>query len=183
MSLNRKALAGLLLVAPLTACQDANKVALQVGASPPESAKLRSIETRRLEAENPSTLLASATATLQDLGYVVTESAPKAGVVVAAKQRDAEEAGQIIGQVALTIAMAALGVVNDPTWDKSQTIHVTFVTSPTDQRSTQKVRVSFDRYITNNHGVLSRTELITDPQVYNDFYARLSQGIALEKHS
>jgi hypothetical protein len=156
---------------------------LQVGAPPLEAAKLRSLETHRFEANNASALLASATATLQDLGYIMTESAPTAGVIVATKQRDAEEAGQVVGQVVLTIAMAALGVANNPTWDETQTIHVTFVVAPTDDSKTQEVRVSFDRYVVNNHGVLWRTELITDPKIYSEFYDRLTQGLSLEKQA
>jgi hypothetical protein len=43
--------------------------------------------------------------------------------------------------------------------------------------------VSFDRYITNNHGDLWRTELITDPVIYQQFYERLNQGLTLERHT
>lgn len=183
MPFDWKVLAAVGMCASLAACQDANKLALQVGARPPEAAKLRIIETRRFDARDATALLASATATLQDLGYIVSESAPGAGVIVATKERDAEEAGQVVGQVMLTIAMAALGVANNPTWDKTQAIHVTFVVAPTDSPNTQEVRVSFDRYVTNNHGVLWRTELVTDPKIYSDFYDRLTHGMSLEKQT
>jgi hypothetical protein len=171
------------LIALLTACQDPNKVALQIGGPPDNAAALRAIETRRFDDAEPLKLLGSATAALQDLGYTVTESAPAAGVVVGSKQRDAEEAGEVAGQIALTIAMAALGAAYVPTWDKTQSIHLTLVVSPVGHSRSQDVRVSFDRYITNNHGELWRTELITDPLIYQQFYDRLNQGLALERHT
>jgi hypothetical protein len=171
------------LIALLSACQDPNKIALQIGGPPDNAAALRAIETRHFDKVDPLNLLGSATAALQDLGYTVTESAPAAGVVVGSKQRDAEEAGEVAGQIALTIAMAALGAAYSPTWDKTQSIHLTLVVSPVGRSGTQEVRVSFDRYITNNHGDLWRTELITDPVIYQQFYDRLNQGLTLERHT
>src|SRR6185437_11031078 len=99
------------------------------------------------------------------------------------KQRDAEEAGQVAGQIALTIALAALGAAYNPTWDKTQSIHLTLVISPVGQNGPQEIRVSFDRYITNNHGELWRTELVDDPLIYQQFYDRLNQGLTIERHT
>lgn len=171
------------LAASLSACQDANKIALKVGAPPPNAAQLRTVETKQIEGFDAPTLLTSATATLQDLGYIITESAPQAGVLVASKQRDAQEVGQVAGQILLTVAMAAFGVLNDPTWDKSQAIHVTVVVSSAEHAAAKSIRVSFDRYVMNNHGVLWRTELITDPKIYNEFYIHLNQSLSSEKRA
>lgn len=164
----------------LTGCQDANKLALRIGAAPPGADKLRAIETQQFPNTTAPVLLAAATATLQDLGYIVTDSAPVAGVIAALKNRDAVETGQVAGQIALTVVFAALGTYYSPTWDKTQTIHVTFVVAPTQDPRTETARVSFDRNITNNHDQLWRTEIIQDPKIYQQFFDRLHKGISLE---
>jgi hypothetical protein len=171
---------GLCLLA-LAGCQNYNDVALQVGAAPKQAVDLRSFEMRRYDATSDATLLAAATATLQDLGFTITESAPVVGVVVGSKQRDATESGQVAGQVVLTVAMALLGTVNNPTWDESQEIHVTVVSSPVDNSAARDVRVAFDRYITNNHRQLWKTELVTDKQIYSEFFDRLGTALKLEQ--
>ncbi len=66
-------------------------------------------------------------------------------------------------------------------YDKSQQINVTFVLSPGSAPDRRIARVSFDRYITNNKGVLWRTELVADPKIYQEFYSQLDKAMLLEK--
>lgn len=167
----------------LGGCQNYNDIAMKIGAPPKAAVDLRSFEVRRYEGFSETALLAAATATLQDLGYTITESAPAAGVVVASKQRDAVEAGQVAAQVVLTVAFAALGAINNPTWDETQEIHVTVVASPVGSSTARDVRVSFDRYITNNHKQLWKTELVVDRQIYHTFFDRLGTALKLEQVS
>ena len=103
-------------------------------------------------------------------------------MLVASKQRDAEEAGQIAGQVMLTILVGLLGSYHSPTWDKEQSIYVTLIASPITNSRMMEVRALFDRRLTNNHGQLWRTELIEDPEIYQEFYDKLSKGLFLEAH-
>lgn len=170
---------GLLLL--LSACQDPNAIALKIGAPPKQALNLRSFETRQFDSADEKTLLVAATAALQDLGYTVTESAPAVGVVAASKQRSAREAGQIAAQMVLTVGMAMFGMVNIPTWDESQSIHATVVISPVGTGTDEEARVSFDRYITNNHGQMWRTELITDPKIYSGFFSHLNASLKLQE--
>lgn len=179
----KKLTAGLCIALTLAGCQNPNQIALKIGAPPSGADKLRQVEIQRFREANPTRLLVAATQTLQDLGYIVSQSAPDAGVLCAVKSRDAEETRQVAAQIALTVGLLALGVVNNPTWDKSQIIHVTFVLSPTDDPNTQQVRVSFDRDITNNHGVMWRTEIIKDADIYKKFYTHLAKSILLENRS
>ncbi len=144
---------------------------------------MRALQTRRFDAADELKLLMTATQTLQDLGFTVTESASDMGVLVASKQRDAEESGQIAGQVAATVVLALLGAYHNPTWDKEQTIYVTVVTSPIQTSEKSEVRVTFDRRITNNHGHQWRAELIQEPQIYSEFFQKLSEGVFLEAHT
>jgi len=61
-------------------------------------------------------ILSAVAAVLQDLGFNLDESETKLGVVVASKDRDAVEAGQVVG----AIVMAALFGANAATFDKNR---------------------------------------------------------------
>ena len=127
-------------------------------------------------------ILHAATGTLQDLGFTIVESSAEVGVVVASKQRDAEESGQIAGQVVLTVLMGLLGSTHNPTWDKEQSIYVTLFVSPIANSPMTEVRALFDRRLINNYGQLWRTELIENPEIYQEFYDEMSKGLLLEAH-
>jgi hypothetical protein len=171
--------AAVIMAATLSACESANDLAMKIGKPPESAVQLRSFETRRFDTMDESSVLSAATQTLQDLGYTITESSADVGVISASKERDARESGQIAGQIALTIVAAALGVANNPTWDESQSIHVTLVATPIENSKATNVRVSFDRYITNNHEQLWRTELVEDQKIYQEFFDKLSSGTSL----
>ena len=110
----------------------------------------------------------------------MTESSLASGVLVGSKQRDAEEGGQIAGQVVLTIIAAALGSFHNPVWDQSQEIRITLTTSPVENSKQSDVRVSFDRRLTNNHGHLWRAEVITDAKIYQEFFEKFAASAFLE---
>ena len=107
------------------------------------------------------------------------ESSSNLGVVTASKSRDAVETGQVAGQIALTVVFALLGAAYNPVWDKYQKIHVTTTVVPAESRGQYAVRVSFDRYIWNNQGLLWRTELVSEPKIYQEFFEKLGHGRAL----
>jgi hypothetical protein len=162
----------------LAACApSANDLALKLGAQPANASDLRGAEIRELTASDDAAVLRPATATLQDLGYTVTESAPQAGVLAGTKARDATTVGGVAGAVLLGVLFGASAAQ----YDKTQQINVTFVLSPGSAPDRRSTRVSFDRYITNNQGVLWRTELVTDAKIYQEFYAELDKAMLLEK--
>src|SRR5471032_666322 len=94
---------GALLAISLTACVDANKVAMEIGKPPENALKLRPLETRRYATLDERAVLLASTQTLHDLGFTFSESAPGAGVLVASKQRDARETGQVVGAIVLAV--------------------------------------------------------------------------------
>ena len=185
-----KKIAALAFLLPLavSACVTPNDVAMQVGAPPvlegdnASTVSLRSLQTRRFDTLDERRLMSAATQTLQDLGFTVSESSLDAGVLVGSKQRDAEEAGQVAGQVVLSLLAALGGSYHNPTWDKEQTIVVTLVTTPIQNSKQVEARVSFDRRLTNNHGQLWRTELVLDAPIYREFFDKLAKGVFLEAH-
>lgn len=166
----------------VAACETPNSIAMKVGAPPEGAVELRALETRRFDTTDNVTIMAAATQTLQDLGFTISESTSEAGVLVASKQRDAQETGQIAGQVAATVLLALLGSYHDPVWDESQRITVTLVVSPIENSKQVDVRVSFDRVLTNNKGVQWRAELINDKAIYKEFFEKFSSSVFLEAH-
>jgi hypothetical protein len=150
---------------------------------PPNAAAVREAETRSMDAANQENLLSDITQAFQDLGFTISESSAALGVVTGMKQRDAEESGQIAGQIALTVAFALLGAAYQPVWDKEQKINVTSTVAPGAHAGEFAVRVSFDRYLWNNQGTLWKTELVQDPVVYQEFFSRLSHGRAVTEHA
>ena len=181
--IRRLALLALLGAASLTSgCKTANEYALELGKPPENAVKLRVAQTRRFDSVDEATMLIAATQIMQDLGFTISESNADLGVVGASKQRDAEESGEIAGQVTLTIMFALMGSYYDPTWGKEQTIRATVVLTPVRNANQTDVRISFDRLITNNHGKLWRSEVILDPEIYQQFFQKFSQSVFLEGH-
>lgn len=180
--MHRHAAVAMVALCALTACQDANSLALEVGKPPESAVNLRSLQTRRYDTVDEKMMLGAAIQTLQDLGFTITESSSDVGVVTGSKQRDAEESGEVAGQVALTLVLALTGNYHNPTWDKEQTIQVTLVTTPIANSTQTEVRVTFDRILTNNQGMKWRAELINDQNIYHEFFEQLSKSAFLEAH-
>jgi hypothetical protein len=173
----------LLVAAQLTACYSANEHAMKVGQPPDGAVKLRALQSRRFDTLDEKAMLAASTETLQDLGFIISESSSEVGVLTATKQRDAEETGQVAGQIALTVAFALLGAYYNPTWDKEQTIQVTLVATPVENSKQIEIRTAFDRVLTNNHGIKWRAELIEDETLYQGFFEKLSKSVFLDAHT
>jgi hypothetical protein len=176
-------LAAFVAITQLTACYNANEHAMKVGQPPDGAVELRALETRRFDTVDEKAMLAAATGTLQDLGFIISESSSEVGVLTATKRRDAEEAGQVAGAIAASVVLALLGAYVNPTWDKEQTIKVTLVATPVENSKQIEVRDAFDRVLTNNHGQKWRAELIRDEGLYKGFFEKLAKSVFLEAHT
>ncbi|GJL84908.1 MAG: hypothetical protein DHS20C02_06830 [Micavibrio sp.] len=156
----------------LTACnQTIPKAALQLSE---ESFALRQLQTRSFDTTKEKKLLTAGAGVLQDLGYNIDESETGLGVIVGSKDRDATEAGQIAGAV----MMAVLFGVNTPV-DKNQKIRASLITRPVGKGKTN-LRVTFQRIIWNTQGQVSRTQSIELPEIYQEFFDKLSKAVFLE---
>lgn len=164
----------------LAGCQPdpnwANKEAMKVGKPSAEELGLREQQTTRFDGITEQAILLEATQALQDLGFNVEESAPGYGVLAGSKERDATETGQVVGQVAATIALAIVGVHYNPVWDTDQVVRVTLTTRPSQKRDTT-MRVSFERIVTDTQGK-SRVELLTQPEFAQGFIERVRSGLS-----
>lgn len=171
-------------VAMLAACQttdtrDQHRAALTLSA---ESLSQRQMQMRRFDTNDDASILSAAASVLQDLGFIVEESAAKAGLVIASKDRDATQAAEVAGQIFLAALIAAFGGPADPTWEQSQKIRVSLVTVPSADKAATVVRATFQRVIWNNKNQVSRVETINDAVIYQEFFDRLSQSVFLEAH-
>lgn len=156
----------------------------------PESNANRAMQTRFFETANDNELLSASAAALQDLGFQVEESVREVGFLRAAKERSAREYGQYLRQ--LFVWLLSLGHVIMPV-DLHQKVAATIVTRPLNQDgSRQEVRIMFYRALWKGEGQADRNyippgeqkmEMIRDPEIYQQFFAKLSKAVFLEPHT
>jgi hypothetical protein len=155
-----------------------------------ESPMHRAMQTRLFETPNEKELLSASAAVLQDLGFQVEESVREVGFLRATKERSAREYGQYI-QRALFLILS-LGKLLAPV-DLHQKIAAGLITRPLNQDATrQEVRIVFYRVVWKGDGQTDNQyippgqqsmEMIRDPEIYQQFFAKLSKAVFLEAHS
>ncbi|NJD31741.1 MAG: hypothetical protein FIB04_07635 [Gammaproteobacteria bacterium] len=162
---------------------------------PPDSLKLRQLQTRRVEGIDEKALLAASVGVLQDLGFNVDESETKLGVIVASKNRSAVDTADIATSIVTTAAIEILLTAllgdhysgdGDINYDATQAIRISVVTRPAldssgqPRQDAQVIRVTIQRQVWDDEGNLTHAESIEDPEVYQKFFDRLSKSIFLE---
>lgn len=179
--------AGLLVLLPGCAQQTQPAEFFQLT---PESNANRAMQTRFFDTEDDQELLSASAAALQDLGFQVEESVREVGFLRAAKERSAREYGQYRNR--FFIWLLSLGHVVIPI-DLHQKISASLVTRPLNEaHSRQEVRIIFYRAVWKGDGQADRNyippgeqkmEMIRDPEIYQQFFAKLSKAVFLEPHS
>lgn len=143
----------------------------------PEAPALKQAQTRRFDGGNEEDILAASAGVLQDLGFTLEESETKLGVMVAAKDRTAKDAGQVAG----AILLALLGIYTPV--DDRQKIRVSLVARPAGERlDSHYVRITFQRIVWNTHNQ-TRFERIEDAEIYQEFFTKLSKAVFLEANN
>jgi hypothetical protein len=155
-----------------------------------ESPRHRAMQTRLFETPNEKELLSASAAVLQDLGFQVEESVREVGFLRATKERSAREYGQYLQQVLFLVL--SLGNLRIPV-DLHQKIAAGLITRPLNQDATrQEVRIMFYRVVWKGEGQsdqqvippgLQSMEMIRDPDIYQQFFAKLSKAVFLETHT
>lgn len=137
--------------------------------------EIRVRQSRKYETADEKAVLIASNQLLQDLGFNLEESNKEVGLLVASKDRTAVDGGQVAGQV-----MAALVFGVRVPIDKDQKIRASVVTNNgTDGKSTI-VRVTFQRLVWNDVGVLHKVERLDKPELYTEFFDKLSKSLFLE---
>lgn len=158
----------------------------------PDLQQKRQVETRRYDGISEVDLITASANVLQDLGFNLENSETRLGVITASKQRDAVHAGEIAATTlasALLITpaapFAAAYLIGSPAHSKDQTIRVALVVRPViDSNGNQMtdnyfVRVTFQRIVRRTDNS-TKAETLIDPQLYQDFFERLSKSVFLE---
>ncbi len=120
------------------------------------TATLRQIQGRRFDTRDIANILRASVGVLQDLGFALDESAPGSGLLTGSKERQRFAAA-------------------------SQQIRVTVTVLPAGNATA--VRANFQ--IVRLDALLSDTrsgETLTDPQLYRQFFDKLSQSVFLQAH-
>lgn len=149
----------------------------------PQNLATHQLSTRRFDTRDEAAILAATAGVLQDLGFAIEESSSQSGLVVGSKDRDAVEAGQVAGAIFFAALARALGARNvDPVWDRNQKIRISLVTKPSADHAAVIVQVSFQRVVWNTKGQVAHSDTIDSPEIYREFFDKLSQAVFLEAH-
>ncbi|QQD18320.1 hypothetical protein I6N98_00125 [Spongiibacter nanhainus] len=144
-----------------------------------ESLETRQLQSKKYEGINEERILSASAGVLQDMGFTLVESETSLGVIIGNKDRSAVSAGQIA-----LVFLAALGGAN-AAYDKDQKIIASLVTRPARGSEGQLIadtyvaRVTFARSVTNSHNII-RYESLEAPELYQDFFEKLSKSVFLE---
>ncbi len=141
-----------------------------------ESLAERQLETRKYETNDEAKILAACAALLQDMGFNLDESETKLGLITSSKMRSAVSGGEVFA----AILVAALGGGSMPI-DKQQKMRACVVTRHCGENGNNiAVRVTFQRVVWNTQGQVTKSESLTDPSIYKEFFSKLSKSIFLE---
>ena len=136
----------------------------------------RRMQTRRFDTADEVHVLKASGALLQDLGFHVEASEDQLGVLTASKDRSAIVTGEVV------FAVIASGLLrSDVPYDHHQKLRASIVTHRVGKKSLS-VRATFQRVVWNNHGQISKREAINDPEIYREFFNKLSRALFLEAH-
>jgi len=140
----------------------------------------RQLQTRVFDTSDEAKILSASASLLQDLGFNLDESETDLGLLVSSKDRNATEAGQVIGAIAWTFMF---GIAGDARYDCKQKIRASVVTSPAGENEERTaVRVTFQRIVWDQKNQISKLERLNDPEMYQDFFDKLSKAVFLEAH-
>lgn len=143
----------------------------------PQSLANRQQQTRLFATDDEARVLAASSAVLQDLGFLIDESERRLGLLVGSKMRSARDPAEM----ALMITLAILAR-SDPIYSDKQLMRISLVTTPVvvDGKRGITVRVTFQRIVYTNQGTIAKQETLGTPEIYEEFYAKLSKALFLE---
>ncbi|MBM3831336.1 MAG: hypothetical protein FJ406_12480 [Verrucomicrobia bacterium] len=134
----------------------------------------RKMQSRRFQTRDEEKVLKACAALLQDLGFNLSESSPKVGLIVGYKDRSAVEGGQVAAKVLFAVIGANMPI------DINQRLKASVVTKPSGENADDiVVRVTFQRMVYNEYNQVSQLEQLKDPKQYQEFFSALSKSLFL----
>jgi len=149
---------------------------------PPESIQKRQLQSRQYETTDEAKIISASVGVLQDLGFNITETESQLGLAVATKNRKAVDAGQVALATTATLLAAVVGSYSNyyQQIDKAQSIRASVVSRLSLDGQKTIVRVTFQRLVWNMTNQVSRVETLSDENLYQGFFEKLSKSIFLE---
>jgi len=142
----------------------------------PETQVNRQLQTRVFETSDEAKVLAASSAVLQDLGFLIDESEQQLGLLVGSKMRSAINPAEVTVMYILAIMARS-----DPVYSERQLMRICLVTTPSmGEPPSTSVRVTFQRIVYSNQGLGIKFETLGTPEIYEEFFARLSKSLFLE---
>ena len=142
-----------------------------------ETLKERQLQTRKYDTQKEGDVLSACAALLQDLGFTLDESETELGMLLGSKDRSAVNAAEVTAM----LFVALLGGGAMPIDDK-QKMRASVITHLNEDGTSMLVRVTFQRVVWNTHGQVTTSESMKDPEIYQEFFSKLSKAIFLEAH-
>ncbi len=141
----------------------------------PTSLEDRQIQTRLYDTNDEEMILSACAGILQDLGFSIDESETKLGFLFGTKDRDATDATQVAAAVVLALLGGASMAI-----DKNQKFKIAIVVSPNSSGNKIRVRATFQRIVWNTNNQVTKAETMSDPEIYQEFFSKLSKSVFLE---
>ena len=142
-----------------------------------ETLKDRQLQTRKFDTQKENDMLSACASLLQDLGFTLDESETKLGMLLGSKDRDATDGGQVAAAIFLALLTGAVVPI-----DSVQKMRASVITRLNEDGSSMLVRVTFQRVVWNTNGQVTTSESMKDPEIYQEFFTKLSKAIFLEAH-
>jgi len=144
-----------------------------------ESMAQRQLQTRKYNTTAEDKIVNTCVNVLQDSGFTIENTELKLGTILASKEREAVESGQVAGAIIIAVIFGVAIPI-----DKNQKMFASIVVSPAaSEKKASLVRITFSRLVWNDRGAVSKAERLEDPEVYQTFFTKLSKGLFLEAQS
>ena len=163
----------------LVACH--NRIFEEALTLSPESLKDRQLQTRIFEDIDENEILTASAAVLQDLGFSIDETEIQCGVIVCSRDRDVTETVEMVLSVTLEILSLLAGAPTSVPYDETQKVLASLVTRPVGDQKIA-VRITFHHMVWDSDGNITKNEQIHEPQIYQEFFSKLSKSVFLVAH-
>ena len=147
----------------------------------PASLKDRQLQTRIFDSIDESEMLTASAAVLQDLGFSIDETEIPCGVIVCSRDRDVTETVEVVLSITLEILSLLAGNPTSVPYDETQKVLASLVTTPLDNQRIA-VRITFHHMVWDSDGNITKNEQIHEPQIYQEFFSKLSKSVFLVAH-
>lgn len=142
----------------------------------------RGLESRSFATADEAKLLGDSAAVLKDLGFTVDVRSDDLGFIAASKKGSAYNVGEIAAAAATAVVAQVAGLgLGMPAYDKNQSLRASLVAAPGDGGALV-VRVTLQRVVWDTEGRVTKSELMTDPTPYKEFFAKLAKTAGVEAH-